>query len=109
MKILLLVPPYIWLGISAILFAAGEYLSKSWVNSPSTGRFLLTTAAWTLSGIVWLPALLHRNELSVMGTAYLVLGTIGTVLIGICFYQEPITAQRICGISLAIVGMILLS
>lgn len=69
MEFLLVVPTYAWLIISALFYAIGEYLSKAWSDSPSVSLVVLVVIAYSLCALSWLPALLHKHQLIIMGTA----------------------------------------
>lgn len=109
MKILLFIPAFVWLIISALFFAYGEYLSKSWALQP---RFSLVIAAMltsALSMLTWLPAIFQRKELAIMGTMWILLATIATVFIGILVFAEKLTLLKWLGVGLALIAMALLA
>ena len=106
---LLIVPALVWLLTSSVFFAVGEYLSKHWAYHPSLRGVLVVVAAYATSTILWLPALLHRNQLAVMGTAWLVLATIATVIIGLVVFHETLILRQWIGIGAAIGALILLA
>ena len=66
-------------------------------------------AASALSSLLWLPALLHRNELAVMGTAWLVLAMAATAAIGVLVFGESLNRFQIAGLALAAAALVLLS
>jgi multidrug transporter EmrE-like cation transporter len=106
-NILLFVPAIIWLLISALFFACGEFLSKIWGGNPSFSLTVLVVIAYVLGTLSWLPVLLHKNQLTTMGTAWLLLATTATVIIGIFIFQEKISFIQGIGVFLAFVAMIL--
>lgn len=107
--ILILVPAIVWLLISAIFFACGEYLSKTWAANPSPFLIILIIIANILSALFWLPALLHKNQLAIMGTAWLLFAIIATIALGIFVFHEKINIIQVVGIFLALLAMVLLS
>jgi len=109
MNILISIPAIVWLLISALFFAAGEFLSKIWGQNPSIRLTILVVLVYSLGAITWLPALLHKNQLSVMGMLWLLLGVIATVLIGVFIFHEHLNNYQIIGIVLAILAMILIN
>lgn len=109
MKIFLAVPAPLWLLISAFFFAWGEYMSKRWGYVPSVSLTVATVAIYACATLAWLPALLHRNHLATMGTAWLLLATIATVAIGVLVYREPVSGVQLLGIVFSIVSLVLLS
>jgi multidrug transporter EmrE-like cation transporter len=98
-----------WLILSALFFAAGEYLSKVWANAPTGRGAALVVAAYAVGALAWLPALLHKNELAVMGTAWLLLATVATVVIGLFVFGENLSRVQWTGIGLAAIALFLLS
>ncbi len=109
MNFLISIPAIIWLLISALFFAAGEYLSKLWAMGPSLRFTILVVMAYALGTLTWLPALLHKNQLAIMGTLWLLLATLATISIGIFIFHEQLNYFQIVGIILAAIAMILLN
>jgi len=109
MDILRAVPASVWLIASALFYAWGEYISKLWGYHPSWG---LTFAAFAIYGIgtfLWLPVLLHRNEIAVMGTMFLILALVATIAVGFLVFREAVEPRQIVGLVLAFVALVLLS
>jgi len=109
MSFVLGIPAILWLLVSVILFGFGEYFSKYWALHPDFWRAFWALLTYTLGTITWLPILLHKNHLSTMGTAWLALGVVATVAIGLFVYHEKITFLQWLGIVLALVAFGLLS
>lgn len=91
---LLTVPAIIWLILSALFFAGGEFLSKKWGMKPGLVITLLIIFTYALGTVTWLPALLYKNQLAVMGTLWLLLATMATMLIGVLVYHESLTTAQ---------------
>jgi len=108
-RLLLIIPAYGWLILSALFFAAGEFLSKKWGMAPSLSATVLVVIAYALGTLTWLPALLHKNQLAVMGTIWLVLATVATVTIGTVVYHEPLSARQWVGVVLSLTAFVLLA
>jgi len=94
---LLSIPAIVWLLISSVFFAAGEFLSKKWGVAPGIKPTVFVMLAYGLSSLFWLPSLLHKNQLAIMGTFWLVLATISTVLIGIVVFHEKLNTLQWVG------------
>ncbi|TSC58881.1 MAG: hypothetical protein Greene041619_259 [Candidatus Peregrinibacteria bacterium Greene0416_19] len=109
MKIILAVPAPVWLLLSALFFAWGEYTSKQWGYAPSLSLTLMTVGIYALGTLAWLPALLHNNHLAIMGTAWLLLATIATVAIGIFVFHEHVSTVKMIGIFFSLLSLVLLS
>lgn len=109
MNFLLSIPALVWLIISALFFAGGEYLSKIWGNGPSIYLTILVVCTYALGTLSWLPALLHKNQLAIMGTLWLLLAILATIGIGILVFHERINILQTFGIILAIAALILLN
>ena len=107
--LLLAVPAPVWLLLSALFFACGEFASKQWSFHPSIGLTLLTVALYALGSLLWLPALLHNNSLAVMGMAWLLLGTVATVALGLLVFHEKVSMVKGVGIAFSMVSLVLLS
>mgnify|MGYP001613029735 CR=1 FL=1 len=109
MRFLLSINYLIWLLLSAILFAVGEYLSKKFALNPSIIYVILLLTAYCLGVLAWLPAILQKNQLSIVGTMWSVLSLLTTVLIGVFIFSEKLSIIGILGIITAIVSVVLLS
>ncbi len=109
MELLVKIPAPAWLLFSALFFALGEYLSKLWGDNPSWRGALLVVAAYAVGTLGWLPALLHKNQLAVMGTAWLLLATVATVVIGVFVFGEALNRAQWTGVVFATISLFLLS
>ena len=99
----------IWLVLSAISFAVGEFLSKKFALHPRASYVFFILAAYCVGTMFWLPAILQKNQLSIVGTLWSVLGLLATVLIGVLIFKEKLSFLGFVGIILAFVSIILLS
>lgn len=108
-RFFLIIPAYVWLFFSAIFFAFGEYLSKKWGYSPSIYFTIVVVGTYALATLFWLPALLHKNSLAIMGTTWLLLATTATITIGVVVFHEHISFLNGVGIIFSLIAMILLS
>lgn len=104
-----LLPAWGWLSFSVAFYAVGEYISKTWANSPTTTEVLCVMAASAISALLWLPALFSHNHLASMGTSWLVLATATTVILGVLVFGERLSAIQWTGVIFAIAAFILLS
>lgn len=100
---------YIWLALSALAFAAGEYASKRYINGDGIRWMVVTYAAYNTGVVLWFPALRQRNELAIVGTIWSLMSMMATVLIGVTIFHEQLSTQQIAGIVLALLAMALLS
>ena len=108
-ELLLKIPALAWLVLSALFFAGGEYLSKTWATQPSINKTIFVVLCYALGTLTWLPAMLHKNQLAVMGTIWLLLATIATIVIGVFVFHESLNTLNWIGIILAIFALFLLS
>lgn len=106
---ILAVPYWVWLLLSAIVFAAGEYLSKIFALHPSFLQGALAVACYTVAVILWLPAIFQTNHLAVTGAIWSVLSLLLTVLIGIVVFNESVTLVHMFGIFLGLAAVGFLS
>ncbi len=72
-----------WLVLSALFFAFGEFLSKKFALSPKITLVFLIILVYSLGTLAWLPAILQKNQLSIVGTIWSVMSLLATVLIGV--------------------------
>ncbi len=99
----------IWLTASVLFFAIGEFLSKKFALHPHAPDIIYILIVYTLGALAWLPALMQRNQLSIIGTMWSVSSLVTTVLIGIVLFGEKISTMSIAGIVVAFIAIILLS
>jgi multidrug transporter EmrE-like cation transporter len=102
-------PPVAWLLISVGFYAGGEFVSKTWANSPSGGEVAAILAFNGLSTLFWLPAIFSENKLAEMGTAWLVLGAAAPICIGVFLFKEQLSGLQWTGIGFAFVAFLLLT
>ena len=103
------VPALGWLLMSAAFFAGGEFLSKKWGQNPSWFLTALVVVSYAAGTLLWLPALLHKNELARMGTLWYLLTTPLTIFLGVVVFHEKLTGGQWAGMALALAALWLLS
>ncbi len=108
-KFLVVFPPFVWLMLSASFYAGGEYFSKLWAINPTVGTSVQVVMCYSFAALTWLPALLHKNEITIMGASWLLLATVVTVIIGFFVFSESLTYLHWVGVGLACTAMVLLS
>lgn len=102
--------PYIaWLVLSALFFAFGEYLSKKFALAPSFSYVALIVGIYALGTLAWLPAILQKNQLSIVGAIWSVMSLVATVVIGVLIFGEHLNATAIVGLLLGFAAIVLLS
>lgn len=109
MKYLLSIHYLIWLIISATFFALGEFLSKKFALQPKFIYVIYILIVYSIETLTWLPAILAKNQLSVVGTIWSVLSLLMTVLIGLVVFGEKINCVEAAGIVVAFIAVFLLS
>ena len=108
-KLISAIPYWVWLLASVITFACGEFLSKKTALNPSLKFIILTVAVYAAATLLWLPALIKRNELAVVGSIWSVGSLLATVFIGTMLFGEHLNWQSIVGIVLGAASVALLS
>lgn len=109
MKFLLSINYIIWLVLSALFFAVGEFLSKKFALAPKLIYVILILFVYSLGTLAWLPAILQKNSLSIAGTIWSVLTLFATITIGVLIFGEKVSSIGIVGMVLAVIAIILLS
>jgi multidrug transporter EmrE-like cation transporter len=109
MNFLLTIPAMAWLVLSALFFAFGEFLSKKFSLAPSLPYVLSIIAVYALGTLAWLPAILQKNQLSIVGAIWSVLSLLATVLIGVLIFGEKLNGISITGIAFGAIAIALLS
>ncbi|MEK7635348.1 MAG: hypothetical protein AAB446_02895 [Patescibacteria group bacterium] len=109
MKFILSINYIVWLVVSALFFAGGEFLSKKFALSPKLPYVILIVCIYALGTLAWLPAILQKNSLSIAGTIWSVMSLVATVLIGVLIFGEKLSTLGIIGVITAMVAIVLLS
>ncbi len=90
-----------WLVVSALFFAAGEFLSKKFALAPSWTMTLIVVGAYACGTLTWLPAIYDKKTLAITGVVWLLFGLMATVGIGTIVFKEHLTMLQWTGIALA--------
>ena len=98
-----------WLIGSIIFFGMGEFLSKKFALNPKWIFVIGIIITYSIGVLFWLPAILQKNQLSIIGTMWSILSLLITVLIGLLIFGEKLNTLGIIGIILAFVTTIILS
>lgn len=109
MSFLLSINYLVWLVLSALFFAFGEYFSKKFALSPGIGYVGLLFVAYAFGVLAWLLAITQKNQLSIVGTIWSVLSLMATVMIGVLIFSEKLSTIGVLGIITAFVSIVLLS
>jgi multidrug transporter EmrE-like cation transporter len=100
---------FIWLILSSLFFVIGDFASKKWVSNPNISHMIVLLASYTLSSLVWLPALMQKDSLSVTGILWSIVCMINTILLGVLYFKESLTMIQGIGIGLGFIACILMS
>jgi multidrug transporter EmrE-like cation transporter len=98
-----------WIFASAIAFACGEFLSKSHALDPRPVKLFAIFVAYNMGVFFWLPAIMQKKELAIVGTIWSVLSLMSTVLIGMILFNEKLNLHQGIGVILATASIIFLS
>lgn len=98
-----------WIIASSICYAFGEFFSKKFALEPSIFYFVLVYSAYSFGVLAWLPAIMQRNQLSIVGVIWAVMSLLTTVLIGAIIFGERLSITGVLGILTALLSVILLS
>jgi len=109
MKFLLSINYLIWLVLSALFFAAGEFFSKKFALNPKLTIVAYILLMYIFGTLAWLPAILQKNQLSIVGAIWSVMSLLATVLIGVLLFGERLNMIGLAGIVAAFIAIILLS
>jgi len=91
------------------LFAGGEFLSKKFALNPKISLVVLILIIYSLGVLAWLPAIMQKNQLSIVGAIWSVMSLLATVLIGLLIFGEKLNVIGIIGIVAVMVAVALLS
>ncbi|MDD5751248.1 MAG: hypothetical protein PHS73_01885 [Candidatus Peribacteraceae bacterium] len=108
MTIFRALPAFVWLLFSALFFAYGEYLSKKWALHPGWMMALAVVGVDAIGTFLWLPAIFNRNVLSIIGMAWLLIGAVASVGIGLIVFRETLNWTQWTGMGFALIALVLL-
>jgi multidrug transporter EmrE-like cation transporter len=109
MQIFTAIPFWIWITVSAIFFALGEFFSKKFALNPGWTLFVLFIMIDFVSAATWLPAIFEKNQLSTTGVIWSIASVGATVLIGVLAFSEKLTLIQCIGLAFGFVSVVLLS
>ncbi len=109
MGVILSAPYLVWLVLSALCFAVGEFFSKKFGLEPGWMKFALVMGSYFVGVLFWLVAITENNQLSIVGAIWSVLSLLATVLIGTLIFGEHLSALALVGIALGLVSVFILS
>jgi multidrug transporter EmrE-like cation transporter len=92
---------------SLVFYSIGEYYSKLWSLGPSKIFFLIVLASYSMSGVMWLPALRLHGQLSALSAVWSCLSIIICILVGVLMFGEELSTRQVIGLVLAVAASIL--
>jgi multidrug transporter EmrE-like cation transporter len=99
---------WLWLTASIASYSAGEYFSKKIAGEFRWSYFWMILLCYAGSGLFWIPAMMQRNSLIVLGFTWSLLSIISTLAIGFSM-GETFSTTQIVGIVMAVASIIILS
>lgn len=99
----------VWLALSAVFFAGGEFFSKKFALNPRVIFVVYILLMYIFGTLAWLPAILQKNQLSIVGAIWSVMSLLATVLIGVLIFSEKLSMIGVLGVVTAFVAVALLS
>lgn len=109
MSLVLAVPYYVWIIVSALLTATGELLSKEFGNTHRAAFLIAAFVVYSLGTLAWFPSIYEKNQLSIVGVMWSVLSLTTTVIIGVLIFGEKLNLMSTIGILFAFVAIAFLS
>lgn len=100
---------WLWLLLSVACNITAEVFTKRYVAKVHWIWMALLLAGYVASSLAWVQVMHRRNQLALMGTLWLVLCCVGTVLVGTVGFDESLKPWQWVGAALAIVAAVLLS
>ena len=101
--------PILWITVSAISFAFGEYFSKYYAMWHAWQDLVALFVCYNIGVACWLPAINETKELAIIGSIWSVMSLAATVLIGVFLFKEHIDVWHWVGIGLAALSVTLLA
>ena len=99
----------LWILVSSVFYALGEYFSKRYALEPRIHFVLLVVASYSIGVLLWLPAIRQRNHLIIASTIWSVIALGMTMLIGALVFGERLTPVNYVGLVCGALAVVLLS
>jgi multidrug transporter EmrE-like cation transporter len=109
LKSLLSINYIYWLLASSLFLAAGDFMSKKLAMNPKISYFILVMIFYPLCSLFWIPAIMQKNQLSIVGMIWTVLSIAITLFIGLLIFGEKLSLVGVIGVFFALIAVVLLS
>jgi len=96
--------------VSSVSVIVGDYAAKAWSLSHSQREWylFLAFAGYFFSGFFYIPTLL-RDGLIVTSVLWVLLSTIGFLVIGIVIFKETLSLTQTIGVILGVISVLVLT
>jgi multidrug transporter EmrE-like cation transporter len=101
-------PVFSLLLLSALGVISGDYFAKYWSVEQRGWMYALAIVGYALSAVFYIPTLL-REGLVVTSVVWVVLSTIGFLVVGILIFHETLTPLQWVGVGLGIASLLILT
>jgi multidrug transporter EmrE-like cation transporter len=101
-------PIWLLLALSAAGVVSGDYFAKSWSLNQRGWVYGLAIAGYAVSALFYIPTLL-REGLVITSVIWVVLSTIGFLVVGILIFHETLTPLQWVGVGLGIASLLILT
>ncbi len=95
--------------IGMVAFAAGEYFSKLYANSPKFHMALAAFLCYISGTMTWLQIIKNNNQLIVMSIVWAIASILVSIAVGKFVFDEQLTTQQWIGVALSFVTIYLLT
>jgi len=101
----------VWLLLLTAMcfYGIGEYFSKEFATHRLYSYMLIGFISYSINALLFFPTLCKMNSLSILGTIWNVGYVTITLFLGLIIFKEDVNLRQIIGITLAFVGILLLS
>jgi drug/metabolite transporter (DMT)-like permease len=99
---------YLWLILSSLFYAGGEYYSKKWADNSTAFNLAMLFVTYILGACAWLPAIKETKLLAVTGMFWLLFAIFAAVGLGVFVFGEKLSVTQVIGVVLAVIACILL-
>src|SRR3989344_4468711 len=98
------VPVAMLLILSALSVIIGDFFAKYWSTKEKTLFLVIALLGYLFSGVFYIPVL-KREGLVISSMIWVLLSTIGFIVIGTVLFKEPLTPMQIGGIAAGTVAL----
>ena len=106
-SILSKLPAIVLVSLAAVSVIIGDFFAKYWSLNQKNIFYILTLIFYLGSGVLYVPSLL-KEGLVITSIIWVLISTIGLLLVGIVIFKEQLSFIQVIGVTLGIIALLIL-